>query len=106
MEDIEIIIDPVYYPDGDNIEYNWEGCFSVPLSFAKVPRWQKINVTYINLQNEKIQKKLDGWASRVFQHEYDHLEGSLIINKASEIKTFSDETEYKCFLHNLRKHVS
>ena len=52
-----------------------EGCLSYPDVFLKVKRPEKIVVKYED-ENKKIHKmKLEGLASRVFQHEYDHMEG-------------------------------
>ena len=52
-----------------------EGCLSYPDVFLKVKRPDKIVVKYED-ENKKIHKmKLSGLASRVFQHEYDHMEG-------------------------------
>ena len=52
-----------------------EGCLSYPELFLKIKRPDKIVVKYED-ENKKIHKiKLEGLASRVFQHEYDHMEG-------------------------------
>ena len=52
-----------------------EGCLSYPEVFLKIKRPDKIVVKYED-ENKKIHKiKLEGLASRVFQHEYDHMEG-------------------------------
>ena len=52
-----------------------EGCLSYPELFLKIKRPDKIVVKYED-ENKKIHKiKLQGLASRVFQHEYDHMEG-------------------------------
>jgi len=52
-----------------------EGCLSYPELFLKVKRPDKIIVKYED-ENKKTHKiKLEGLASRVFQHEYDHMEG-------------------------------
>ena len=52
-----------------------EGCLSYPELFLKVKRPDKIVVKYED-ENKKTHKiKLQGLASRVFQHEYDHMEG-------------------------------
>ena len=58
----------------DEVEME-EGCLSYPELFLKIKRPDKIVVKYED-ENKKIHKiKLQGLASRVFQHEYDHMEG-------------------------------
>jgi peptide deformylase len=52
-----------------------EGCLSFPGLWLKVNRYEKIKVKYYNSKAEQIEIDLEGLAARVFQHEYDHLDG-------------------------------
>jgi len=52
-----------------------EGCLSYPDEFINVKRPDRIIVTYEDENKKKHKIKLSGMASRVFQHEFDHLEG-------------------------------
>ena len=52
-----------------------EGCLSYPDQFINVKRPDKIDVMYEDEEGREHKIKLEGFASRVFQHEYDHLEG-------------------------------
>ena len=52
-----------------------EGCLSYPDIFLKIKRPDKIVVKYEDADKKKHKMKLEGLASRVFQHEYDHMEG-------------------------------
>ena len=52
-----------------------EGCLSYPELFLKIKRPDKIIVKYEDADKKKHKMKLEGLASRVFQHEYDHMEG-------------------------------
>ena len=52
-----------------------EGCLSYPEVFLKIKRPDKIIVKYEDVDKKKHKVKLEGLASRVFQHEYDHMEG-------------------------------
>ncbi|MDH3324800.1 MAG: peptide deformylase [Candidatus Peregrinibacteria bacterium] len=54
-----------------------EGCLSLPGTFAKISRPQKVKVRWQNLQGNICEKKLSNWDARIFQHEFDHLEGKL-----------------------------
>ena len=103
INNLEIMINPTYVNNGTTKEDGWEGCFSIPLTFAKVPRWKDINVSYYTVDGNIINKPLNGFAARVYQHECDHLEGILMTEQASELKTFSTEEEFKDFLNIVRK---
>ena len=60
------------YTEGVEME---EGCLSYPDLFLKIKRPDKIVVKYEDADKKKHKMKLEGLASRVFQHEYDHMEG-------------------------------
>ncbi len=58
-----------------------EGCLSCPGIYGNVRRPEKIRVTAYALDGEKIQFKAKGMLAKVFQHEIDHLHGTLIVDK-------------------------
>ena len=62
-----------------------EGCLSVPDRFGLVQRPEKITLEGFDASNKKIKIKAWGLLARIFQHEMDHLEGVLFIDKAKEI---------------------
>ncbi len=63
-----------------------EGCLSVPFKYShRVPRFEKITMQYLNENGEKKTINASGFLARVLQHEYDHLQGVLYIDKAEEI---------------------
>jgi peptide deformylase len=63
-----------------------EGCLSVPGYFETVKRFNYIEVEALNLEGEKIQIKVDGLTSICIQHEIDHLDGKLFIDRLSLLK--------------------
>lgn len=62
-----------------------EGCLSLPGIYGLVKRPEKIRVKALNIKGEKISLKADGLLSHVIQHEIDHLNGILFIDKALKI---------------------
>lgn len=58
-----------------------EGCLSIPGISISVPRFQRIKVGCATLSGHKIVLEAEGFPAQVLQHEYDHLEGVLIIDK-------------------------
>ena len=52
-----------------------EGCLSYPELFLEISRPSSIVVKYEDESKEKHKKKLTGFIARIFQHEYDHMEG-------------------------------
>jgi peptide deformylase len=57
-----------------------EGCLSIPEVHVVIKRATTIDVEFIDENNQKVRAKLSGLAAKVFQHEYDHLQGKLIID--------------------------
>lgn len=70
-----------------------EGCLSVPDYFGDVERYEKVTVTAIDPNNKKLRIEAEGFLARIFQHEIDHLEGHLFIEKAVNLKKQVDPTE-------------
>lgn len=102
IDTLEIMINPTYINNGSIKEEGWEGCFSIPLTFAKVPRWKNIEVSYYTVNSDLVKKQLHGFAARIYQHECDHLEGILMTEQASELKTFPNKEEFEAFLKIVR----
>jgi len=63
-------------------EWAIEGCLSVPGLQGEVPRAAAITISGINENGDKVKIKADGMLARVFQHELDHLDGTLFVDKA------------------------
>lgn len=78
-----IMVNPkiVEYSEAKDIEI--EGCLSFPDMQGEVERSKWIKVEATNLRGKKTKKKFQGWEARVFQHEYDHLDGVLYIDRLS-----------------------
>lgn len=103
-EHLEGVINPIFYPLGTEKNSGWEGCFSVPLALAYVPRYQNILATYTNIDDERVTYKLQGFAARVFQHECDHLQGIENIHRSdAEVKEFTTLEEMMAFIQDVKK---
>ncbi len=68
-----------------------EGCLSVRWLYGKVSRSVRATITAINEKGEKIERGASGLLAQIFQHETDHLNGTLFIDKAEEIWEMSEE---------------
>jgi peptide deformylase len=69
-----------------------EGCLSLPNLYGEVERPEKITVKATNLEGKKIKLKAFGLLARVLQHEIDHLDGVLFIDKAINVKEEKRQT--------------
>jgi len=81
-----IMVNPVVDKWSSAFNTMEEGCLSIPDVFARVIRPSEVTVTWTNELNENETETLTDLTSRVFQHEYDHLEGIMFIDR---IKPFA-----------------
>ena len=79
-----VLINPQLRPYGPTNE-GPEGCLSFPEIFADIPRPEFVEVTALNAEGETIQFKAGGLLSRAIQHEVDHLNGILFIDRMSRL---------------------
>lgn len=109
---LEVVINPYFTPIGDTKIEGWEGCFSAILSdgtckIAKIPRHETIKVQYLNINGEKVEKLLEGFAAKVFQHEYDHLLGIENIDREDAVVAdFTTREEMQHFMQQVKKEDS
>ncbi|MBI2589351.1 peptide deformylase [Candidatus Saccharibacteria bacterium] len=73
----------------------YEGCISFAEVFAKVPRHKKIRVKYLNEKAATHQKDFKGLVAQVLQHEIDHLNGILFVDKVKDTSSYMTAAEYK-----------
>lgn len=89
-----IMINPELLWHSDLMEKDWEGCLSIPGIRAKVNRYTHIRVSYLNLLGDVIETEFTGFIARIFQHELDHLNGIVFLDRADKLDV-ATETEYR-----------
>jgi|TARA_B100001248_G_scaffold81197_1_gene58989 peptide deformylase len=82
----KLIVNPKIIEKGDEEGLINEGCLSFPGLFLKVLRPLNVVVEYVNTNGDKVNEKLEGMMSRVFQHETDHLNGITFDTLVSKLK--------------------
>lgn len=75
------VINPVI-AKGDETELGTEGCLSIPGMIGEVKRALSVTLEGFDDKGEQIKIKASGMLARVFQHEYDHLDGILFLDRA------------------------
>lgn len=84
------IVNPQVTESGEGKSSDYEGCLSIPHRYGKVTRAEWVKVSFQNLKGEELNLKAEGLLARIFQHEIDHLQGTLISEKV-EGKFVSEE---------------
>ena len=88
-----VIVNPEIVPVGGDAVEGWEGCLSIPDIRGRVPRAREIVLRALNRQGDGVELALQDFPARVAQHETDHLDGVLFVDRmrAFESLTFLDE---------------
>lgn len=93
-----VLINPKVIEIAKTKKQMWEGCISAGLKsagvFARVPRYQKVVVKYYDEIGRQHQRKLTGLPAQVVQHEIDHLDGTLFVDRVEDTKTYMTYSEY------------
>ena len=81
----------------------YEGCISFAGVFAKVPRYKKIRLRYLDEKGTSHEKDFKDLLAHVLQHEIDHLNGVLFVDKVKDPKTYITLSEYRKYIVNKEK---
>lgn len=82
-----VLINPTWEKTSRRKTTDVEGCLSVPKTYGKVKRWKNIKVEAMDKNGNLLSFDAVGFLARVIQHEVDHLDGILFIDKAKGIYT-------------------
>lgn len=84
--DLEYWINPEIVSASAELCWAWEGCLSVPGLRGWIRRPAAVAVRGYNAQGQRVGREYKGWPARVFQHEYDHLDGMLYPYRAADAR--------------------
>jgi peptide deformylase len=88
-----VIINPEIVQTSSEMVEGSEGCLSLPGYAGTVQRHAAVTVKALNRRGRPIKIKARGWLARIFQHEIDHLDGVLYIDRATKVWRVQDEDE-------------
>lgn len=91
---LTILINPKVRPIGKELEKDWEGCLSVEGLRGLVPRWRAVEVEAYNGKAQRVRFRARGFFARVIQHEWDHLQGKVFLDRMKDLSTLTHLTEF------------
>lgn len=92
------MINPELAWRSEETEKAWEGCLSVPGIRGMVPRSARIRVRYLTSGGELHEEEYVGFLARIFQHELDHLDGLVFLDRVENTREIVTEREYQRIL--------
>ena len=94
---LTILVNPVLEPIGTDTFDNYEGCLSVPNLRGVVPRHAELRVRALDRDGNEIDRVVRGITAGTFQHEVDHLDGKLFLDRVADTKTLCTWAEFDRF---------
>jgi peptide deformylase len=94
---LTVIVNPVIEALDDDVEQINEGCLSVPNLRGEVPRHMAIRVHYLDREGGEHEEVRRGLTAGTFQHELDHLDGTLFVDRVTDLSTLSTWEQFERF---------
>ena len=91
---LTVFVNPVIEVLDSDVAGYWEGCLSVPGLRGFVERPQHVVIRYTTRAGRQKELELRGFSATVFQHEFDHLDGKLFVDRISDPSLLAFEEEY------------
>jgi peptide deformylase len=91
---LTVLVNPKVTPLSEDTEEDWEGCLSIPDMRGRVPRYKTIRVEAWDRNGKALNFVAQDFHARVIQHEYDHLNGRVYLDRMRDLSTLSFLTEY------------
>ena len=90
---VEAFVNPRLVEMSEDCVSGWEGCLSFSELVVKVPRSRRVTIEYLDAAGQPKRMELVGWPARIVQHEFDHLEGILTIDRADTTRDIIKASE-------------
>ena len=91
---LTVLINPEIVERSAETVEDWEGCLSVPGLRGLVPRARALKVRALDRSGEPVELEVEDFFARVVQHECDHLEGKVYLDRMADLRTLSFQEEF------------
>lgn len=93
-----VMVNPMVEFEPGELVYDWEGCLSIPDLHGLVPRHPAVRVHATDRHGNPFELVAEGFEARVIQHEFDHLNGVVYIDRMRDLKSLAFGSEWEEFL--------
>lgn len=90
-----VMFNPVILERSQETSKDWEGCLSIPGIRGLVPRSCYLRVAFTRCDGERVELELAAFVARIFQHELDHLDGIVFLDRLESVQEVISEKEYR-----------
>jgi peptide deformylase len=92
---LTVLVNPVVTPATEEIEEGWEGCLSVPDMRGQVPRYTAVRLECHDREGARVDLVAKDFFARVIQHETDHLNGIVYVDRMRDLSSLSFLAEWQ-----------
>ncbi len=92
------IANPMIEPESGELIYDWEGCLSIPELRGLVPRHPAIRLHGLDRDGTPIDAIVEGFEARIVQHENDHLNGVVFLDRMRDLRSLAFREEWERYL--------
>jgi len=94
---LTVLVNPEVEPLGDEIDLGWEGCLSIPDLRGLVPRFVRVRLKALDRRGQPYETEASDFFARVIQHECDHLDGNVYLDRMLEMRSLGFTSELERF---------
>ena len=94
----KVLVNPALEPVAGELIYEWEGCLSIPDLRGLVPRHPGVRVHGYDRHGEVQQFIAEGWVGRILQHEYDHLNAIIFLDRMRDLRSLAFGEEWEEYM--------
>ncbi len=95
---LRVLVNPMILPEGHELVYDWEGCLSIPDLRGLVPRHPAVRVRGLDRQGRPLDYLAEGFEARIVQHEFDHLNGVVFLDRMRDLHSLAFYDEWAEYL--------
>ena len=92
---LTVLVNPVVTPITEEVEEGWEGCLSVPDMRGRVPRFTAVRLECYDREAGRVDLVAKDFFARVIQHETDHLNGIVYVDRMRDLSSLSFIAEWQ-----------
>ena len=96
--ELKALINPAVEPLAGELVYDWEGCLSIPDLRGLVPRHPAVRVYGFDRHGGKVSFEAEGYEARIIQHEYDHLNAMIFLDRMRDLRSLAFGAEWEEYM--------
>jgi peptide deformylase len=96
---LRVVINPMITTQSGELVYDWEGCLSIPDLRGLVPRHPAVRVRGIDREGQPLDYVAHGFEARIVQHEFDHLNGVVFLDRMRDLHSLSYLEEWEQYVN-------